>query len=86
MTPAERFEHMVAMAMQAWDATFPSRERYLASGYLALERRRFEAAVRERLAQSAQVYELEIGAAERSSPGGVVMERVDAWMQARSGT
>ena len=66
MTPAERYEHMVAMAMEAWDETFPNRERYLASGYLALERRRFESAVRERLAQSATVYELEIGASERS--------------------
>lgn len=70
VTAAERFEHMVAMAMQAWDATFPNRERYLASGYLALERRRFERAVRERLAQSAQVYELEIGAVAAAEPCG----------------
>lgn len=66
MTAAERFEHMVAMALEAWDATFPNRERYLASGYWSIERLRFERAVRERLAQSAQVYELEIGASERS--------------------
>ena len=64
-TAEERFEHMVAMAMQAWDLV------YAASSWgrfwtIEAERRRFEAAVRERLAQSAQVYELEIGASERS--------------------
>lgn len=61
MTPAERFEHMVAMAMQAWDAVWDG-----PPWCIPLYRPRFEAAVRERLAQSAQVYELEIGASERS--------------------
>lgn len=67
MTAEERFEHMVAMALQAWDVSF-----FDALGLLTVEsfvtwkrseRRRFEAAVRERLAQSAQVYEMEIGEA-----------------------
>lgn len=63
MTAAERYEHMVAMALEAWDATrAPEVPAYLRK----LDRTRFERAVRERLAQSAQVYELEIGASERS--------------------
>lgn len=69
MTPAERFEHMVAMAMQAWDETVPYHWRHEASmgrGTGSVMRERYELAVRERLAQSAQVYELEIGASERS--------------------
>lgn len=61
-TAEERFEHMVAMAMQAWD------ECDLMMDGGSSQRMHFEAVVRERLAQSAQVYELEIGAAERPAP------------------
>lgn len=72
MTAAEeRFEHMVAMAMQAWDAMSVEygtgrvtvRGRSATRRRHRMDREHFEAAVRERLAQSAQVYELEIGAA-----------------------
>lgn len=60
---AERFEYMVAMALEAWDATFlPGGGARLAKEML---RRRFERAVRQSLAKAAQVYELEIGASER---------------------
>lgn len=62
MTPAqERFEHMVAMAMEAWDATTAPWVPMLGHDWRRNCRRDFEEAVRERLAQSAMVYEMEIG-------------------------
>lgn len=64
MTPAERFEHMVAMAMQAFDSLWTGHT--WSGSPIHPARDEFERAVRERLAQSAQVYELEIGASERS--------------------
>lgn len=65
MTAEERYEHMVAMALEAWDDEASRLWKRGVHLYEA-DRERFEAAVRERLAQSAQVYELEIGASERS--------------------
>ena len=49
---AERFEHMVAMALEAWESCNP---RPMRGEYWSDCRADFERAVRERLAQSATV-------------------------------
>lgn len=53
----ERYERAVRMALEAWDATSKA---YLPPWTRTMARDRFEAHVRERLAQTAQVYEAAI--------------------------
>lgn len=61
MTPAERYEHAVRMALEAWDLTSAHTvESKHGQFWRDAARANFEHHVRERLADAAQVYEAAI--------------------------
>lgn len=62
MTGAERLDYLVRLAMEAWDTAHPRLGVY--TDRWVDDRRTFAAAVRERLAQGAQVIECQLADAK----------------------